>query len=133
MEEYNDNGQAKMLLNEIIILLAYLSLEDAFVQKKTYEIGLLEEIFNLPVQYIMDSYLREVYIPTFCCLINENKANLNLFLKDNSPQPIIKLLKKEMASHSSMSKKSSTASLMSMTHISQEYSMVSYESDRLAL
>jgi hypothetical protein len=122
-----------MLLNEIIILLAYLSLEDVFVQKKSYEIGLLDEIFNLPVQYIMDSYLREVYIPTFCCLINENKANLNLFLKDNSPQPIIKLLKKEMASHNSMTKKSSTTSLMSMTHVSHEYSSVSYESDRLAL
>jgi hypothetical protein len=105
------------LLNEIIILLAYLGL-DSTIQKKIYEIGLLEEIFNLPVQYIMDSYLREVYIPTFCCLINDNKANLNLFLRDNSPQPIIKMLKKEMASHYSMNKKASTTSLMSMTHIS---------------
>jgi hypothetical protein len=42
----------------------------------------------------MDSYLKDVYIPTFCCLINNNKPNLNLFLKDNSPQPIIKVLKK---------------------------------------
>ena len=107
-----------MLFNEIIILLAYLALDDAFVQRKAYEIGLLEEIFNLPVQYIMDSYLREVYIPSFCCLINNNKTNLNLFLKDNSPQPIIKLLKKELATHYSITKKSSTTSLMSMPHIS---------------
>ncbi len=42
----------------------------------------------------MDSYLKDVSIPTFCCLINNNKVNLNLFLKDNSPQPIIKMLKK---------------------------------------
>jgi len=81
----------------------------------------------------MDSYLREVYIPTFCCLINDNKTNLNLFLKDNSPQPIIKLLKKEMATHYSMTKKASTTSLMSMTHVSHEYSTVTYETDRLAL
>ncbi len=42
----------------------------------------------------MDSYLRDVYIPTFCCVIFDNKTNLNLLLKDNSPQPIIKALKK---------------------------------------
>ena len=56
--------------------------------------GIAEEAFNLPVQYIMDSNLRDVYIPTFCCLILDNKINLNLFLKDNSPQPIFKMLKK---------------------------------------
>jgi len=42
----------------------------------------------------MDSYLRDIYIPTFCSLIFDNKVNLNLLLKDNSPQPIIKILKK---------------------------------------
>ena len=38
-----------------------------------------------------------------------------------------------MAARNSMTKKSSTTSLMSMAHISQEYSSASYESDRLAL
>lgn len=42
----------------------------------------------------MDGFLREVHIPTFCCLINNSKSSLSLFLKDNSPQPIIKALKK---------------------------------------
>ena len=91
-----------------------------------YEGGLLEEIFNLPIQYIMDGYLRDVHIPTFCCLINDNKSNLNLFLKDNSPQPIIKALKKELASHPSLSRKASTSSLISMAHISTEYSTINY-------
>lgn len=94
MEEYSDSTHSKSLLNEIIIFLGYLSLEDTDVQRKLYELGVLEEVFNLPVQYIMDSYLRDVHIPTFCCLINDNKINLSLFLKDNSPQPIIKALKK---------------------------------------
>jgi hypothetical protein len=58
MEEYNDSPHAKSLLNELIILLGYLSREDGAVQKKLYDSGLLEEIFNLPVHYIMDSYLR---------------------------------------------------------------------------
>lgn len=71
-----------------------MSRDDAIIQRKLYDYGLLEEIFNLPVQYIMDAYLRDVYIPTFCCLINDNKANLSLLLKDNSPQPLIKSLKK---------------------------------------
>ena len=62
----------------------------------------------------MDSNLRNVYIPTFCCLILDNKVNLNLFLKDNSPQPIIKSLKKEISSKPSLTKKSSCSSLMSL-------------------
>lgn len=41
MEECPGNHHAKSLLNEIIILLAYLSLEDTTIQKKIYEIGLL--------------------------------------------------------------------------------------------
>lgn len=133
MEEFNNSVHPKSLLNEIIILLGYLSFEDAGVQKKMYESGLLEEIFNLPVQYIMDGYLRDVHIPTFCCLIHENKTHLNLFLKDNSPQPIIKALKKEISSRTSISRKASTTSLVSMAHISAEYSSVNYEADRMAM
>lgn len=91
-----------------------------------YEFGLLEELFNLPIHYIMDGYLRDVHIPTFCCLIHDNKTHLNLFLKDNSPQLIIKALKKEIACHSSISRKASTTSLVSMAHISAEYSSVNY-------
>lgn len=125
MEEYNDNPHAKSLLNELIILLGYLSREDIVIQKKLYDSGLLEEIFNLPVHYIMDSYLREVYIPTFCCLINDNKSNLSLFLKDNSPQPLIKALKKEMSAHL-ITRKASTSSLVSMAHIPCEYTSANY-------
>ena len=101
----------------MIILLGYLAQDDAEVQKKLYDCGLLEEHFNLPIHYIMDSYLKDIYIPTFCCLINENKPNLNLFLKDNSPQPLIKALKKEMSAHV-ITRKASTSSLVSMAHIS---------------
>lgn len=118
MEESSNCLHPKSLLNELIILLGYMSFEDITVQKRLYESGLLEEVFNLPVQYIMDSYLREVHIPTFCCLIHQNKTHLNLFLKDNSPQPIIKALKKELGSHSSITRKASTTSLVSMAHIS---------------
>lgn len=41
MEEYNDSLHAKSLLNELIILLGYLSREDGSIQKKLYESGLL--------------------------------------------------------------------------------------------
>ena len=125
MEEYSDNPHAKSLLNELIIILGYLARDDIEIQKKLYDSGLLGEIFNLPVHYIMDSYLREVYIPTFCCLIYDNKSNLNLFLKDNSPQPIIKALKKEMSAHL-ITRKASTSSLVSMAHISCEYTSANY-------
>lgn len=36
MEEYNDNYQARSLLNEIIILLGYMSIDDAAIQKKVH-------------------------------------------------------------------------------------------------
>lgn len=81
----------------------------------------------------MDSYLRDVYIPTFCCLIHDNKTHLNLFLKDNSPQPIIKALKKELSAHSSISRKASTTSLVSMAHKPIEYTSINYEADRMAM
>ena len=133
MEDSNNCLHPKSLLNELIVLLGYMSFEDLTVQKRLMESGLLEEIFNLPVQYIMDSNLREVHIPTFCCLIHDNKAHLNLFLKDNSPQPIIKAIKKELGCHSSITRKASTTSLVSMAHISAEYSSGNYEADRMAL
>ena len=126
MQEYSDSAHPKSLLNEILIFLGYLSLEDTDVQRKLYESGLLEEVFNLPVQYIMDSYLRDVHIPTFCCLINDNKINLSLFLKDNSPQPIIKAIKKQLSTRLAITRKGSTSSLVSMAHISGEYTSANW-------
>ena len=81
----------------------------------------------------MDGYLRDVHIPTFCCLIYDNKSNLSLFLKDNSPQPIIKALRKEMTAHPSLSRKGSTSSLVSMAHIPAEYTSANYETDRMGM
>ena len=122
MEESTPCLHPRALLNELILLLGYLGGSEGGFQKKLGESGLLEELFNLPVQYLMDGYLREVHIPTFCCLIHDNKANLSLFLKDNSPQPLIKALRKEINCHSSLSRKASTSSLVSIPHVSAEYS-----------
>ena len=58
MEEFNSTGPSKQLLNEIIILLGYLSLEEAGMQRRLYESAVLEEAFNLPIQYLMDASLR---------------------------------------------------------------------------
>ena len=85
------------------------------------------------MQYIMDSYLRDVHIPTFSSLINDNKTNLNLFLKDNSPQPIIKALKKELSTRLAITRKGSTSSLVSMAHISGEYTSANWETDRMSM
>ena len=64
------------------------------MQRRLYESAVLEEAFNLPIQYLMDASLREVYIPSYCCLIHDSKSNLNLFLRDNSPQPLLKALRR---------------------------------------
>jgi hypothetical protein len=81
----------------------------------------------------MDSHLRDIYIPSFCSLIFDNKTNLNLLLKDNSPQPIIKVLKKEIMGRPSLTRKTSTSSLVSFAVISPEYNSPNYETQRLSL
>ena len=103
------------------------------MQKKIYETGILDEIFNLPIQYLMDSRLREVSIPTFCSLIYENKVNQNYLLKDNSPQQIVKYLKKEIQGANNLGRKNSIFSLTSYAVMSSEYNVATYEAQRLSL
>jgi hypothetical protein len=74
------------------VFLGYLGLEDASVQKKMYDSMIMEEVSDMPIQFMMDPNLREIITPTLCCLIYENKTTLNFFLKDNSPSQIIKYL-----------------------------------------
>lgn len=78
----------------MILLLGHLAVDNQALQKKISEYNILEIVFDLPVQYMMDMHLKQIITPTVCCLIFQNKANLNCLLKDNCPQPIIKFLKK---------------------------------------
>jgi hypothetical protein len=103
------------------------------MQRKIYECGISEVLFDLPIPYIMDAGLRDICIPTFCCLIHQSKTNLNVLLRDNSPHQIIKTLRKEMQSKPSLTRKNSTSSLISCAVVSYEYNSLNYEVQRLSL
>lgn len=78
------------------MFLGYLGLEDPSVQKKIYDTFILEELSDMPIQFMMDPNLRDIITPTLCCLIYENKTTLNFLMKDNSPLQIIKYLRREI-------------------------------------
>ena len=48
----------------------------------------------MPIQFMMDNYLRDIITPTLCSLLHNNIINLNFYIKENSPLPIIKYVKK---------------------------------------
>lgn len=132
-EEYPDNSSAKCILNETIVLIGYIGLNDLVVRKRIAEAGLLEEVFNMPIQYIMDAHLRDIVIPTICSLVYQNKTALTCLLKDNSPQQIVKYLKKEIQAQPALSRKASTTSLVSHAMLYSEHNNASYEAQKLSL
>jgi hypothetical protein len=84
------------LCSEIIIFIGHLAFENVENQEEVRISGLLESLCNHPLEYIMEPTLRNILIPTFCCLINDNKENFKQTFKENSVQPILQYIDKEI-------------------------------------
>lgn len=59
--------------------------------------GLLESLCNHPLEYLMEPALRNIIIPTYCCLIHDNPTNFKLTFAENSVQPILQFIEKEIS------------------------------------
>lgn len=61
------------LCSELIVLLGHLAFENFDNQERIRLSGLLESLCNHPLEYIMEPVMRNILVPTFCCLIYDNQ------------------------------------------------------------
>lgn len=57
----------------------------------------MESLCNHPLDYLMEPALRNIIMPTYCCLIYNNPANFSLAFAESSAQPAIQFIEREMA------------------------------------
>lgn len=54
----------------------------------------MESLSDLPLEYLMEPALRNIIMPTYCCLIYNNPANFSLAFAESSAQPIIQFIER---------------------------------------
>ena len=86
----------RRLCSEIIVFIGNLAFENNQQQEAIRASGLLESLCNHPIEYLMEPALRNIIIPTYCCVIFENSGNFKQTFAENSAQPIVKYIEKEL-------------------------------------
>jgi hypothetical protein len=79
------------------VFLGSLAFENYTYQEAIRKAGLLESLCNHPLEYLMESSLRNIIMPTYCCLIHDNSANFSCTFAENSAQPIVQFIEREIA------------------------------------
>jgi len=44
------------------------------------------------MEYLMDHTLRNIIMPTYCCLIHNNPSNFVQVFAESSPQPVLEFI-----------------------------------------
>jgi hypothetical protein len=94
---FQESCDAKELCSQVMVLVGGLAFENASNQEALRAGGVLEAVCNHPLEYIMDPALRNVLLPTLCCLVHMNPKNFASAFAENSAQPLLNYLEKELA------------------------------------
>jgi hypothetical protein len=95
-ENFQESAEVRRLCSEIIVFIGSLCFENQHFQELARTSGLLQAVCNHPLEYLMEPALRNVIIPTYCCLIHANPPNFARTFAENSAQPILQFIQKEM-------------------------------------
>ena len=95
-ENMNESWELKSLCNEQMVVLGYLSLGHSANQDSIRKSGLLSNLCNHPMEYLMEP-LKHIYVPTLCCILFGNKLNIEETFIENSPLTIINYIQKQEA------------------------------------
>jgi len=74
-DHYQESKDIKELLDLLIVVLGYICFENSEVQTKLNESRIVNELCNLPTNFVVDKRCVEVLMPTLCCLVYHHEQN----------------------------------------------------------
>lgn len=96
-ENFQESIEMRRLCSEIIVFIGSLAFENYHYQECIRTTGLLESLCNHPIEYLMEPGLRNIIMPTYCCLIHDNATNFKKTFAEYSVQPIVQFIEREIS------------------------------------
>jgi len=78
------------------VVLGYICFENSDIQTKLNESRIVNELCNLPTNFIYDKRCVEVLMPTLCCLVYHHDLNFKTVFNELSPRHMEKFLMTEL-------------------------------------